>query len=230
MRSAILHWPLTGAKLTAQGWTLDDTKGPWLQTVQAECETQIVCWWPNWPDFHDAAGCDSPLPPHHVYGFTGDVVKSLAVALCMIDLFAKWLSSEVATLAGGYWRLWGRHQLLTATDKPSIPLGIHISTMVGSGAEVWPKMLRAVMTLKHHESVSAVLAPDLLFSFDMMEVEKVPALASKWTWNLVHDRWEISPWATGDRKLKSGREKSMLIHSWTAVKARKVILSFDITL
>lgn len=54
-----------------------------------------------------------------------------------------------------------------------------MSTMVGSGAEVWPKMLRAVMTLKNHESVSAALAPDLLFIFDMMEVEKVPALASK---------------------------------------------------
>lgn len=54
--------------------------------------------------------------------------------------------------------------------------------MVGRGAEVWPKMLRAIMTLKHHESVSAVLAPDLLFFLDMMEAEKVPALASKLTW------------------------------------------------
>lgn len=117
-----------------------------------------------------------------ISGITGDVGKSLAVALRMIELFAKWLASEVATLAGGYWSLWGRHQLLTATDKLSLPLGIHMSTMAGSGAEVCPKMLRAVMTLKHHESVCAVLAPDLLFFFDMMEVEKVPALASKWTW------------------------------------------------
>lgn len=46
--------------------------------------------------------------------------------------------------------------------------------MVGSGAEVWPGMLRAIMTLKHHESVSAA-APNLLFFFDMMEGEKVPA-------------------------------------------------------
>lgn len=85
----------------------------------------------------------------------------------------------MATLAGGYWSLWGRHQLLTVTDKLSLPLGIHVSTMVGNGAEVWPKMLRAVMTLKHHESVSAVLSPESLFFFDMMEVEKVPALAGK---------------------------------------------------
>ena len=49
----------------------------------------------------------------------------------------------------------------------------------GNGAEVWPKMLRAVMTLRHHESASAVLAPDPLLFFDMMEVEKVPALARK---------------------------------------------------
>lgn len=35
------------------------------------------------------------------------------------------------------------------------------------------------MTLKHHESVSSVPAPDLLFLFDMMEVEKVLALATK---------------------------------------------------
>lgn len=54
-----------------------------------------------------------------------------------------------------------------------------MSAVVWSVAEVWPKMLRAVMTLTHHESVSAVLAPDLLFFFDMMEVEKVPAPASK---------------------------------------------------
>lgn len=54
-----------------------------------------------------------------------------------------------------------------------------MSAVVGSVAEVWPKMLRAVMTLTHHESVSAVLAPDLLFFFDMMEVEKVPTPASK---------------------------------------------------
>lgn len=117
-----------------------------------------------------------------ISGITGDVGKSLAVGSRMIDLFAKWLASEVATLAGGYWSLWGRHQLLTATDKLSLPLGIHMSTMVGNGAEVWPKMLRAVMTLKHHESVSAVLAPDQLLFFDMMEVEKVPALVRKWTW------------------------------------------------
>lgn len=138
-----------------------------------------------------------------ISGITGDVGKSLAVALCMIDLFAKWLLSEVATLAGGYWSLWGRHQLLTATDKLSLLLGIHMSTMVGSGAEVWSKMLRAVMTLKHHEWVRAFLATDLLFFFDMMEVEKVPALASKWTRNLVHDRWEICPRLTNDNKLQS---------------------------
>ena len=54
-----------------------------------------------------------------------------------------------------------------------------MSTMLADGAEVWPKMFRAVMTLKHHESVSAVLPPDLLFFFDMMKVEKVPALAGK---------------------------------------------------
>lgn len=34
------------------------------------------------------------------------------------------------------------------------------------------------MTLKHHESASAVLALDLFF-FDMMKVEKVLALAAK---------------------------------------------------
>lgn len=37
----------------------------------------------------------------------------------------------------------------------------------------------------------AATAP--LFSRDMMEVEKVPAAASKWSRNLLHDRWEICP-------------------------------------
>lgn len=85
-------------------------------------------------------------------------------------------------LARGYQRLWGRHQLLTASDKLSLPLGNHMSTMVGSGAEVWPGMLRAIMTLKHHESVSvaaAAAAPDLLFFFDMIEVGEVPARRRK---------------------------------------------------
>lgn len=85
----------------------------------------------------------------------------------------------MARLTGGYWSLRGRHQLLTATDKLSLPWGIHTSTMVGNGAEVWQKMLRAVMTLKYHGSVNGVLAPDLLLCFDMIEVEKVPALAGK---------------------------------------------------
>lgn len=138
----------------------------------------------------------------------------------MIDLFAKWLASEVATLAGGYWSLWGRHQLLTATDKLSLPLGIHMSTMAGSGAEVCPKMLRAVMTLKHHESVRAVLAPDLLFFFDMMEVEKVPALASKWTWisYMTGEKSVPEPPMITNSKVNP-MSVSMLIHCGTAAKA-----------
>lgn len=92
------------------------------------------------------------------YGITGDIGKSVAVGLRMIDLFAKRLASEVATLAGGYWTLWGRHQLLTAANKLSLPLGIHTSTMAENGAEDWPTMLRAEMTMKPHDSVSAVPA------------------------------------------------------------------------
>lgn len=51
--------------------------------------------------------------------------------------------------------------------------------MVGNGAEVWGKMLRAVMTLKYHESLNGALAPDLLLCLDMIEIEKVPTLAGK---------------------------------------------------
>lgn len=155
-----------------------------------------------------------------ISGITREVGKALAVALRMIDLFAKWLSSEVATLAGGYWSLWGRHQLLAATDKLSGPLGIHTSTMVGSGAEVWPKMLRAEMTLKHHESVCAVLTPDLLFFFDMMEVEKVPA----WFLNepgisyMTGEESVPEPTMITNFEVNS-TSVSMLIHCLTAVQA-----------
>lgn len=161
-------------------------------------------------------------------GITGDVGKSLAVALCMIDLFAKWLESEVATLAGGYRSLWGRHQLLTATDKLSLPLGIHMSTVVGNGAEFWPKMLGAVMTLKHHESVCADLPPDLLFFFDMMEVEKVPALAGKWNWILYMTGEKLVPEPPMITNSKVNPVSlSVLIHCLTAAK---IMLSFHITL
>lgn len=48
------------------------------------------------------------------------------------------------------------------------------------------------MTLKHHESVSAVLPPDILLSFDIIEVERVISLAEKQTWKLETDPWNIS--------------------------------------
>lgn len=48
----------------------------------------------------------------------------------MIDLFAKRRSTGVATLAGGFGRLRGRHQLLTATDKRFLLLGTRMSAAV----------------------------------------------------------------------------------------------------
>lgn len=107
------------------------------------------------------------------------MAKLLAVAVRMIDLFAKRLSTEVATLAGGFRRLWGRHQLLTATDKRFLLLGTRMSSaaVVGGGG-VWSETLRAVMTLKHHERVGVFVAKAPLFSCDMMEVEKVRAAAA----------------------------------------------------
>lgn len=62
------------------------------------------------------------------------LANMLPVALHMIDLFAKWLSTEVATLTGGVLESLGRHQLLTATDKLYPLLGVHV--VGGSGAEV----------------------------------------------------------------------------------------------
>lgn len=143
----------------------------------------------------------SPLCPFiSISGITGDVGKSLAVALHMIDLFAKWLSSEVATLARGC--LW-KHQLLTATDKLSILLGIHMSTMVATGTQVWSKQLGAVTTLKHHERLSA-----------MRVVEKVPAPASKWTRDLVHDRWGICHWLGRADKIQGDFNVCFNVNSW----------------
>lgn len=71
-----------------------------------------------------------------IFGITRVVGKSLAVALCMIDLFVKWLESEVAIVAGGYRSLWGSHQLLTATDKLPLAPGIHTSKVLKSG-QTW---------------------------------------------------------------------------------------------
>lgn len=103
--------------------------------------------WPSGSGFWDT-----------VSGITGDVGKSQAVALRMIDFFfffffAKRLACEVATLTGGYRSRWGRHQLLTARDKLSLPRGVHKSTTVRDGAEVWRKMLGAVMTLRYQSLV-----------------------------------------------------------------------------
>lgn len=66
-----------------------------------------------------------PAPPPHLCG-----TKLLAVALHMIDWFAKRLSTQVATLAGGWRRLWGRHQLLTATHKHFLLPGTRMSSAV----------------------------------------------------------------------------------------------------
>lgn len=119
---------------------------------------------------------------------TGDAGSSLAVALRMIDLFAKWLSSIVATLARGcFWK----HQLLTATDNLSLLLGIHMSTVAGSGTQVWSKMLRAVVTLKYRESPSALSRPHPLLLCDMTAVAKVCPPASKWARDLVNNRCGI---------------------------------------
>lgn len=92
--------------------------------------------------------------------------------------------------------------------------------MVGSGAEVWPKMLRAEMTLKLHESVCAVLTPDLLVFFDMMEVEKVPA----WFLNepgisyMTGEESVPEPTMITNFEVNSA-SVSMLIHCLTAVQA-----------
>lgn len=154
----------------------------------------------------------NPLCPLiSISGITGDVGKSLAVALRMIDLFAKWLSSEVATLARGC--LW-KHQLLTARDKLSLLLGIHMSTMVGTGTQVWSELLRAVMTLKHHEWLSASLPAYPLLLCDMRVVEKVPAPASKWTRDLVHDRWGICPWLGRADKVQGDFNVCFNVNSW----------------
>lgn len=76
----------------------------------------------------------------------------------MIDSFAKRLSTQVATLAGGFGRLWGRHQLLTATDKRFLLLGTQMSSaVVAWELGGWSEMPRAVMTLKHRERVGAII-------------------------------------------------------------------------
>lgn len=62
----------------------------------------------------------------------GTLAKLLAVASHMIDSFAKRLSTEVATAAGGWRRLWGRHQLLTATDKRFLLLGTGMSSVAAA--------------------------------------------------------------------------------------------------
>lgn len=162
--SAVQHWPITGAKINEQRWPLDDTMGPRCFVITNNLNQQQspeqnadsdsfpttnLTWFP-WP-----SRLWLFFAPSFLYlGSLG----TLAVALCMIDLFAKRLLSEVVTLAGG-----GRHQLLTATDKLSLLLGLHMSAAAGSGAEVWSKMLRAVMTLARHEWAGAFLVRDLLF-------------------------------------------------------------------
>lgn len=165
-------------------------------------QSQIVCWWALWPDSADPAGCDSSLPPYlYICDHWGQSHWQLAHSwlTCLLNGYhLKWQH----WLGAGYLNIWGRHQLLTTPDKLSLLLGIHMSTLVGSGAEVWSEMLRAVMPLTHDEWVRGFPAAALLFFFDMMEVEKVPALASKWSWNLIHDRWGICPWLTSDNTLQ----------------------------
>lgn len=91
---------------------------------------------------------------------TVDADLSPAVAMCMIDLFVKWLASIVATLARGcFWK----HQLLTATYNLSLLLG-HMST--GSGTQDWSKMLRALVTLKYSPSALTRLTPVTLVWHD----------------------------------------------------------------
>lgn len=150
------------------------------------------CWWPDWPDFYDQTGCDSSRSLISISEIAGASTSQwqlpCAWLTCLLnDCHLKWQhwlgAIEVAGADTSCWLLQINCPLLWGF-------------MGGRGAEVWPKMLKAVMTLKHHESVSAILAPDPLLFFDVMEVEKVPALASKWTWTPIHDKWEIWPWKT----------------------------------
>lgn len=154
------HW--TGSKISKERWTLADSMGPSFvipnnlikcihssRSVDPNSLVMINLTWFPWP----VRPWLLFAPLISISELTGDAGSSLAVALRMIDLFAKWLSSIVATLARGcFWK----HQLQTATDNLSLLLGIHMSTVAGSGTQVWSKMLRAVVTLKYRESPSAL--------------------------------------------------------------------------
>lgn len=131
-----------------------------------------------------------------ISGITGDIGKSLAVALHVIDLFAKWLASEVATLAGGFWSLWGRHQLLTATDQLSLPLGIHKSTMVrewcwslAKDAQGWNDTETSWVSL----CCSSTRPITLLWHDGSWKGSRASKEINLY---FLHDRWEICPWFT----------------------------------
>lgn len=109
--------------------------------------------WPIGLDFYDPASQDhSFFRLITISGMTRVFGKSLAVALCMIELFVKWIESEVATLAGGYWSLWGKSPAASCyTKNCPLALGIHMSKVLRSG-QTWHWNIMSQSLLFYHQA------------------------------------------------------------------------------